>query len=142
MGKITIEESIIENGFHIATVVGDSMMPLLREGIDTVTVVPVTKPLKKLDLPLYKRPSGQYVLHRIIGVRKNHYIICGDNRTNKEKVPKDWIIGVAESFYIGDKKVSVEDPEYIAYVKDVRRKFFPKYIKSLFKRLKNKLIKK
>ena len=43
MEKTTIEKSLAENGFHIATVKGDSMMPLLRQGKDLVKVVPVTR---------------------------------------------------------------------------------------------------
>lgn len=124
----TIEETIETTGFTIMTVVGDSMMPLLRQGIDTVKIVPAPKKLKKYDVPLYKKPSGQYVLHRIVKVNEDGYMTCGDNRFFYEFVPFDWVIGVADKFYIGEKEVSTEDPDYKKYVKEVRRAFWPRKI--------------
>ena len=97
--NITIEEGIKNNGYHLSTIVGDSMMPLLRNRRDMVKIVPVNGILEKYDLPLYRRPTGEYVLHRIVKVKKNYYVICGDNRVHREKVPFDWIIGVTESIY-------------------------------------------
>ena len=54
-------------------------MPLLREDRDVMIIERVTGRLKKYDVPLYKRPNGQYVLHRILKVRENDYVICGDH---------------------------------------------------------------
>lgn len=130
MEKITIEEGIKINGYHLSTIVGDSMMPLLRNRRDMVKVVPVKGVLKKYDLPLYKRPTGEYVLHRIIGVKKDHYIICGDNRCHKEYVPFDWIVGVTKVIYRDDKEIPVEDPEYMKYVRKTCRKFWIRKIKT------------
>ena len=45
---------------------GVSMLPFIREGKDSVVISPVTEGLKKYDVVLYKRDSGQYVLHRIV----------------------------------------------------------------------------
>ena len=47
---------------------GVSMLPMLRQGRDTVTLSPVTGRLRKYDLPLYRREDGRYVLHRVVGV--------------------------------------------------------------------------
>ena len=46
---------------------GTSMMPMLRQGIDSVILVSPTKELKKRDIIFYRRQSGQLVLHRIVG---------------------------------------------------------------------------
>lgn len=139
MEKMTIEEGMSKNGYHISTIVGDSMMPMLRNRRDMVKIVPADRILKKHDLPLYRRPTGEYVLHRIIKVKKDHYIICGDNRVFVEKVPFDWIIGVTESFFRDDKEISVEHPEYIKYIKRVRRSYWPRRIKrKVLKTLKRK----
>jgi signal peptidase I len=129
MEKMTIEEGIKKNGYHLSTIVGDSMMPLLRNRRDTVKIVPVNDVLKKYDLPLYKRPTGEYVLHRIIKVKKEHYVICGDNRFLKEKVPFDWVVGVTEMIYRDDREISVTNPQYIKYVKKIRRTFWWRRIK-------------
>ena len=70
MCKSTFEEEIARNGFLLYRNVGDSMLPLIRQGRDLVLVS--RKPegrLKKYDVPLYRRDSGQYVLHRILKVR-------------------------------------------------------------------------
>lgn len=42
---------------------GTSMLPMLRRGIDSVVLSPVTGRLKKYDIPLYIRENGKYILH-------------------------------------------------------------------------------
>jgi signal peptidase I len=138
MDTVTIEESIAKNGFHLSTIVGDSMMPLLRNRRDMVKIVPITEKLKKYDLPLYKRPNGKYVLHRIVKVKKDCYIICGDNRCWREKVPFDWVIGITETIYRDEKEISVTDAEYMAYVKKVCRAYPIRRIKYVIKKIKRK----
>ena len=113
-----VEKILATQGFIISPVKGDSMLPMLDERKDAVKIVPVTKPLKKYDLPLYRTPSGQLVLHRIIEVNKKHYIICGDNRKWLEKVPHSWVIGVAEGFFKDGKYISAQDEDYLEYVRE------------------------
>ena len=66
----TFEEIISEQGRLVYTSVGDSMSPLIREN-DLLVIEPVKEPLKVGDIPLYKRDSGQYVLHRIVKIKSN-----------------------------------------------------------------------
>ena len=95
MHKSTFEEEISHTGKLIYTNVGDSMMPLIRQNRDLLIIEKVSGRLKKYDVPLYKRDSGQYVLHRIIKVYKDDYVICGDNRWQKEYgITDHHIIGV------------------------------------------------
>lgn len=84
MVKSSFEEELSRNGKLIYTNVGDSMAPLIREGRDLVVIEPVCGRLKKYDVPLYRRDSGQYVLHRIVKVRAEDYVLCGDNRIRRE----------------------------------------------------------
>ena len=58
---------------------GVSMLPMLRQGIDSVVFSPLPEKLKKYDLPLYQRQNGQYVLHRIVKVGDT-YTCIGDNQ--------------------------------------------------------------
>ena len=51
---------------YVSTTSGVSMYPMLRNRRDTIIVKPPTAPLKKYDVPLYRR-GDDYVLHRIIG---------------------------------------------------------------------------
>ena len=59
---------------------GISMLPMLRDGQDSVVLSPVSGTLKKYDLPLYRRPDGQFVLHRIVSVEGQSYTCIGDNQ--------------------------------------------------------------
>lgn len=117
MSKSTFEEQLTKNGKLIYTNKGDSMMPLIKQDRDLLIIKPVHGRLKKYDVPLYKRDSGQYVLHRILKVRKNDYVICGDNRWVKEYgITDKHIIGVLTAVVRNGKKVSITDWKYKLYV--------------------------
>ena len=96
---------------------GISMLPLLREGKDSVLLSPLPEKLKKYDVPLYQRDDGKYVLHRILGKNEDGYICCGDNQWQLEYgVTDDMIIGRLESWYRKEKKHTVYDKGYRRYV--------------------------
>ncbi len=141
-GETSLEAALEESGFLIRPVVGDSMMPMLDQKCDSVKIVPVTAPLKKYDLPLYRRPNGQYVLHRIIALKKEYCITCGDNRWESERVPYEWIIGVTEGFFKNGNYVSSDDKEYGKYVKKRCGGRIFRVIKGLWNKVINKLFKK
>lgn len=100
MGEVLhIEDALNEKGVYVSTTSGVSMYPMLRNRRDTIIVKPPTAPLKKYDVPLYRR-GDDYVLHRIIGKDDKGYIICGDNCINKEYgITENQIIGVLVGFY-------------------------------------------
>jgi len=105
------------HGTLIYTNVGDSMMPLIKQGRDVMIIKKACGRLKKYDVPLYQRDSGQYVLHRILKVRKDDYVICGDNRSFKEYGITDrHIIGVLTGVIRNKKEISVTDKKYRLYV--------------------------
>ncbi len=113
----TFEEEIERHGRLIYTNVGDSMMPMLRQNRDLLIIEKVQGRLKKYDVPLYKRDSGQYVLHRILKVRKDDYVICGDNRYRREYGITDrHIIGVLTGFVRDGRTYMVTDKKYRLYV--------------------------
>ena len=117
MNKSTFEEQLAQNGKLIYTNVGDSMMPLIRQDKDLLIIEKVNGRLQKYDVPLYRRDSGQYVLHRILKVRENDYVICGDNRWHKEYGISDrHIIGVLTGIVRNGKTISVTDKKYQLYV--------------------------
>ena len=110
MKNTTLKDEIKRTGRIIYTNVGDSMMPLIKQGRDVLVISAVNGRLKRYDIPLYKRDSGQYVLHRILKVRKNDYVICGDNRCNKEYGITDrHIIGVLSGIIRDGREISVTD---------------------------------
>lgn len=115
--KSSIEEELRTRGSIVFTNVGDSMMPLLRQRRDLMHIKAVDGPLKKYDVPLYRRDNGQYVLHRILKVRKQDYLICGDNRWTVEKGITDrHIIGILTGITRDGKYISVNDFKYKLYV--------------------------
>ena len=114
---INYEEYIQKNGSLTYTNVGVSMMPLLRQGKDLFTVTKRNgERCKKGDVVLYKRPPNKYVLHRIVEVRDNGYVILGDNCINKEYGIKDSdIIGVMTGYVRNGKEHSIYDKSYRLY---------------------------
>ncbi len=96
---------------------GISMLPMLRQGRDSVTLSPLKGKLKKYDLPLYQRSDGKYVLHRIVRV-KDTYTCIGDNQFVFEKgLSHDQMIAVVTSFTHNGKKYNVTDFSYKIYVR-------------------------
>ncbi len=115
--RISIEEQLQNEGVYVTTTVGVSMKPMLRNRRDRIVVLPVgDRTLGKGDLPLYRRPDGAYVLHRIIGVKGDHYIIRGDNTYAKEIVPHAWVLGYVSEFYRGERHVLSSSKRYRLYV--------------------------
>ena len=117
MNKSTFEEEIEKSGRIIYTNVGDSMMPFIKQGRDVLVISRAEGRLKRYDVPLYKRDSGQYVLHRILKVRENDYVICGDNRCSREYGITDrHIIGVLTGIIRDGREIPVTDRKYRIYV--------------------------
>ncbi|MBR5524785.1 MAG: S24/S26 family peptidase, partial [Clostridia bacterium] len=60
-------ECISQGQEVILTVTGDSMCPFLRHKRDQVVLAAADPTaLQPGDVPLYRRPGGQHVLHRIV----------------------------------------------------------------------------
>ena len=94
---------------------GISMLPMLRQGIDSVVLSAVPERLEKFDLPLYQRRDGKYILHRIVAVGDT-YTCMGDNQFAEETgVAHDQMIALVTGFYRGEKYHSVKEPGYRFY---------------------------
>lgn len=118
---VTIKQVLDKEGFIIHKIKGGSMLPLLVENEDMVRLEAVKEKnkLKKYDVPLFiDRKTGTLVLHRIIKIKKNHYITYGDNRKNYEIVPFEDVLAVAVGFYKKEKYIPCDDPKYLEYVKN------------------------
>ena len=111
------EDVIADQGRLVYTNEGDSMIPVIREG-NLLVIEAVKAPLKVGDIPLYKRDSGQYVLHRIVEIKKGKYSMKGDNRTLVEKgITDKHIIGVLTGIVRNGKTYPVETTqEYITRI--------------------------
>lgn len=94
---------------------GVSMLPMLRQGKDSVELSPLHAKLKKYDLPVYRRPSGQLVMHRVWEVHDDYYICMGDNTEAYETIYPDQMIGVVSAFKRGEKRIEVTSLGYGLY---------------------------
>lgn len=117
---------------------GVSMLPMLRQNIDSVLLSPVKGKLKKYDLPLYQRRNGHYVLHRILKAGET-YTCIGDNQFTYEKgVRQEQLIAVVTGYYRDEEYRSVTDLRYKFYVRWRHWTRFPRHV---FRWLKIKLTK-
>ena len=84
-------KGLLQEGRDVPVLIsGNSMSPFLVHQRDTIRISPVKGPLKKGDMALYQRSTGQYVMHRICRVKKKN--------------------GQREYYFIGDAQMEVEGP--------------------------------
>lgn len=113
--SVSIEDELSKYGTYAARTYGVSMRPLFRTHRDAVVLKSVDRELKKYDVVLYKDGAERYILHRIIGIRKNDYVIRGDNTFVKEYVEKSRILAYLVSFNRKGKHCTVDDFWYKLY---------------------------
>lgn len=140
---ISFEEELEKSGKLVYTTVGVSMRPLIKQDRDIAIISKPRERLKKFDVALYKRPNGQYVLHRVVKVLGNGYVILGDNCISKEYNIKDsQILGVLTSLNRNGKEIDLNSFGYKLYVR-ARYAHYPvrviihklkRFIKRLLKR--------
>ena len=115
---------------------GISMLPMLRQGIDSVVLSPLPEKLKKYDLPLYQRDNGQYVLHRIVKAGET-YTCIGDNQFALEPgLRHDQMIALVTVFTRGEREYSVKHPGYWLYC---RLWHHSRFLRRCWRALKHRL---
>ena len=114
---VSFEAYLEQHGRLTYTNTGVSMLPLLRQGKDLFTVEKKGPDRCKVgDVVLYHRPPNQYVLHRIVEVRPDSYVILGDNCIAKEYGIRDAdIFGVMTGYVRGKKAHSTNETGYRLY---------------------------
>jgi len=108
------EEMLDREGWYITTAKGVSMFPMLRSGVDPILIKRPEGRLKPYDVAVYRVP-GKYIVHRVLEVHPDHYIIRGDNCINMEYVRDSQIVGIMTGFWRGERFIEVTDPRYIWY---------------------------
>lgn len=119
---------------------GTSMLPFLMEGRDEVILTAPPERLKKGDIPFYRRDDGAFVLHRVVGLDGDGYILCGDNQSAWERgITQDNIIAVVKAVYRKGKYISADSLSF-----RVRGALWPKYklARGKIGRLCRRIIKK
>lgn len=113
----TFEELLEKNGYLVYTNVGWSMFPLLREQRDIIELHKKEPGrCKKYDVVLYKR-NDQYILHRVLRVLPDGYVVAGDHNSFLDPNITDAdILGVMKRVVRDGKSITIDDPRYRLYV--------------------------
>ncbi len=100
----TVCQLLLEGGTHIpVTLSGMSMTPFLDPG-DTVFLDLPPKSLSPGDVLLYRRPSGQYVLHRLIRREADGKLwLLGDAQLQPESVRPEQVRAVVTAARRGER---------------------------------------
>lgn len=92
---------------------GTSMEPMIHQGQDQVILKPLPEKLKKYQMILYKRANGAFVLHRIVKVKKDSYIMRGDNQFVSETgICREQMIGIVSKIVKPEAEIDVESFGY------------------------------
>lgn len=96
---------------------GTSMLPLLRQGKDSVALRKLTRPAKKYDILFYQRLDGSYILHRVKEVTSAGMTMWGDNQHVLEPgVQEAQVIGYAARIFREDREVDTGSFDYCVYL--------------------------
>ncbi|MDD7615241.1 MAG: S24/S26 family peptidase [Clostridiaceae bacterium] len=113
-----IRETLEKNGEVTFISAGRSMLPVIRDRKDAVTLVKPKREIKPGDIVFYQRDNGQFILHRVMFVNSDKYVMRGDNQWDNEyNIRRDQIIGVLKCFERNGKIHNVTDRDYLIYVK-------------------------
>ena len=135
---VSVLRELVEEGNEVSmTIAGNSMAPFLIHQRDVVWFRRPERDLRAGDIVFYQRDNGQYILHRIVYVNGDTYVMRGDNQwENEYNIRHDQIIGVLYSFDRNGKTHKVTDAGYKIYVK-----FLPiiRYSRRYYYLLKSKI---
>lgn len=82
---LDVLSKIIEEGKEVnLPVAGGSMNPFLVGGRDTVRLAPLKENPVKGDIVLFRRETGDYVLHRVCKAENGKYYMIGDAQVRVE----------------------------------------------------------
>ena len=136
-----IEEVISSGGEFQFAPYGTSMLPLIRPGQDSVIFVAPNN-LKKTDIVLYRRLDGSFILHRIMLIQKDNYIMCGDNQRQLERdIKKEQILALVKDVYRNGDPVDTKSKEYQRYIKSRYKQIRKSRLRLFLSRIKQKFFK-
>lgn len=94
---ISVLRDLVNDGKEVSMLVaGSSMSPFLIHYRDTICFARPERQLRPGDMVFYQRDNGQFIMHRIIKVRRDGCCdIVGDNQTQIERgVRRDQIFAL------------------------------------------------
>ncbi|MDD4211929.1 MAG: S24/S26 family peptidase [Bacilli bacterium] len=140
MKELTYQEIIDQYGGFIYYPVGTSMLPLIVEGVHSVKLEKINRPIRKYDIVLYHRDNDQYVLHRVVRVHEDFYDMKGDNQFMIEKnIRKDQVIAIMSGLYCQEQIVPLQG---FRYQISIRMNLWFRHFRRLFQKIKHLLKRK
>ena len=120
---------------------GTSMLPLLRNGMDTAVLVKKPAALKKGDVPLFRREDGQFVLHRAVKVYQDgSFDARGDNQLVTEKgVKYGQVIAVMTAVIRDGERTDFLSTADRAYRKKLALRYGKRRVRGFLARVKHKI---
>ena len=138
-----MHEVLLSGGEFVMKTHGTSMMPLLSDGNDGVVLVKPKGKCKKNDVVLYKRPTGQYVMHRVVAVKNGKYVMRGDSQiVNEYGVTDKMITAVMRAFFKNGERVETDSSSYRKYVRKLPLVYVLRRMKHFLKHIVGKIYKK
>ena len=143
----TIINALEKQGVICFVPQGNSMLPFIKNRKGSVIIEKSIDNLQKFDVVFFIRENNEAVLHRIIDIDEDCFIVCGDAQLSTEKVKREQILGVMTGFYDGKKYIDAKNPKYLKSVekwykhnsyRKLRIKFFHLKEKILHKKKKHK----
>ena len=114
---LSYEEYLEQNGKLTYSNIGESMLPMFRQGKDLFKLTKKGPERCTIgDIVLCRRPPDRYLLRRIVDVRPDGYVILGDNDTEKETgIREEDVLAVATAFTRNGKRHAVSERGFQAY---------------------------
>ena len=93
------------------SVTGNSMLPFLRHRLDSVILMPLSRPARRGDILFYLRAPGVPILHRVCSVRPDGILmLCGDAQVGLEPVSPDCVLARAVAINRSGRKIRCDAP--------------------------------
>ena len=97
---------------------GSSMLPLLRQGRDSVALRLLDRAVKPQDILFYQRQDGSYVLHRVKACTPDGMTLWGDNQFELEYgVTQEQIIGYVARIFREERELDQNCFAYRFYLR-------------------------
>lgn len=126
-----IEEAFRDNKTFEFPIKGTSMNPFLHTG--DLVELKKSDTFKKNDIILYKRNDGTFILHRIVKVKDDYFILLGDHQVKKEfPIYYNQIIGKVISYKKNNKQKYLKGIKYKIYLFSLKFYFIRKMYQKFF----------
>lgn len=117
-----LTEAINCGGRFVLTVTGNSMTPTLHHLKDRVELISVDqRPIAKGEIILFRRITGECILHRVLREENKLLLVNGDAQTWVEWVSPKQVLAVVSRIQRNGKWVNCDGKRYRAYVALWRR---------------------